>query len=674
MFFLSHTLLQSPSGAGFDANSSLRLCDAANSSGCEALDLLQPWDRGVKFVVPATRPLAVWSVRAAGDTEIAVLNDAEPWWSMCEGAGDAAAAPPHAGAPSACIAGVSTVRVLGRSLAFNASGCTPYATAAGGANSSWLRLAPLGAAPSAGPALRAALQAAAPGDRVTLPAGSWAMEQRDRLVVGDGVTLRGAGAARTVLRWPAQTGADCLATGWPSVRAPLISGPAQGAATGWAVEDLAVVVVGGLRQNDTRATCPVLAPCAGPGCAARARGMALRRLNISVVASGRTGVDGYSAGVGMGAAVELFGAGNAVVDSDIAHDGDCGSNVTPLLSVAGDRTRVARNRFRFGCTLYSARSVTRMLWHGNTATHLGGLGRDGSVIATFGFPFRVEFVAFLGNEQTDNPVTPPGATPPASAHRLEGMTLDGGGGAYTGQVRAAGGGDATAVTLAADPFGNGTGAYSPWAGPALNWTGAAMLVLSGRGAGQWRHVAHNAGRDWRVARPWGLLPDASSLVQVAPLRGHITLLGNTWATAYTVQLYGMALSAVVAENTFDATPFYVWGRNPHYWGYQPNWRVEVLDNTLPRSRGLTTLSCDERFDLCHEGANPGPYNGAMNSGVVLRRNTLSDGQGVALHGTSSDVVVERLFVHNAAGAFMKQPVDVGNTTDHVLLRDIRADA
>ena len=149
---------------------------------------------------------------------------------------------------------------------------------------------------------------------------------------------------------------------------------------------------------------------------------------------------------------------------------------------------------------------------------------------------------------------------------------------------------------------------------------------------------------------------------------------KAWSTAFTVQLYGMCLSAVVAENTFDATPFYVWGRNPHYWGYQPNWRVEVADNVLPHSRGLTSLSCDERFDLCNEGVNPGPYNGAMNSAVVLRRNALSDGQGIALHGTTSDVLVERCFVHNAAGAFMKQPVDVANTTDHVLVRDVRADA
>lgn len=79
--------------------------------------------------------------------------------------------------------------------------------------------------------------------------------------------------------------------------------------------------------------------------------------------------------------------------------------------------------------------------------------------ARFWHPFRVEYVAFLGNNQLDNPDTPPGAVPPASPHRLEGLTLDGGGGAYTGGVLPENTSSAQ-VTLASAPFGNGTGAYA----------------------------------------------------------------------------------------------------------------------------------------------------------------------------------------------------------------------
>jgi hypothetical protein len=68
-----------------------------------------------------------------------------------------------------------------------------------------------------------------------------------------------------------------------------------------------------------------------------------------------------------------------------------------------------------------------------------------------------------------------------------------------------------------------------------------------------------------VDTPWDVMPDKTSQIQIAPLRGHILLDGNSWTTAYTVQLYGMCIDSVVTGNTFDTTPFYIWGRNPHGW-------------------------------------------------------------------------------------------------------------
>lgn len=64
---------------------------------------------------------------------------------------------------------------------------------------------------------------------------------------------------------------------------------------------------------------------------------------------------------------------------------------------------------------------------------------------------------------------------------------------------------------------------------------------------------------------------------------------------------------------------------------QPNWHVELVGNWLPRSQGIRTVSCDEQFNLCHEGANTaGLYNGPMNSGVVIRSNELLDGAGISI--------------------------------------------
>jgi len=109
----------------------------------------------------------------------------------------------------------------------------------------------------------------------------------------------------------------------------------------------------------------------------------------------------------------------------------------------------------------------------------------------------------------------------------------------------------------------------------------------------------------------------------------------------------------------------VWGRNPHLWGYQPNWDIEVLRNTLPSSQGITALTCDQKWNLCNEGINPAAgeteFNGPLNSALVVRGNVLRDGQGIAIHGTTSDLVVEGNFLHAGTGAFMKDPVQVDTT-------------
>lgn len=189
-----------------------------------------------------------------------------------------------------------------------------------------------------------------------------------------------------------------------------------------------------------------------------------------------------------------------------------------------------------------------------------------------------------------------------------------------------------------------------------------MLVLAGKGAGQWRRVVDRSGpkgleRVWVVDQAWTVTPDTSSQLQIAPLRGHVLLAENSWTTAYTVQLYGMCLDTVVVNNRFANTPFYVWGRNPHDWGYQPNWNVEVLGNVLPNSKGITTLSCDQKFNLCDEGVNPATgkvaFNGPLNSAIAIRGNMLAHGQGLTIHGTTSDTIAEWNFVHLGSGAFSK---------------------
>jgi len=274
---------------------------------------------------------------------------------------------------------------------------------------------------------------------VALSAGVWNMDTLADVAVPDGVVLRGAGMASTRLSWSTQTGHGCLArrAKWgadssgamiaSSRRAARAGTPPQ-TVLGWGLEDLTVEVRGGFEQNDTKSgVCPCVSPCFTADCRTDARGMVLRRVNVSIVAA-TGGVDGFAVngGVGMGAAIDAIGRDNTIEQCVVTTFGNCGSNVTPLLTLSGNRTVVVGNRFHFGCTLYSITSATEVLWKDNISTEFGGRGRGGSVLATFGPPFRLEYITWLNSTQVDVAYNAP-MPGIASPHRIEGLTLDGGG-------------------------------------------------------------------------------------------------------------------------------------------------------------------------------------------------------------------------------------------------------
>lgn len=144
------------------------------------------------------------------------------------------------------------------------------------------------------------------------------------------------------------------------------------------------------------------------------------------------------------------------------------------------------------------------------------------------------------------------------------------------------------------------------------------------------------------------------------------LVGNHWSNGYTVQLYAQCLSSVVAENILDSTPLISWGRNPHNWGYQPNWRIEFVDNRQPNSAGLTVQTGDQNVP----GNYSWLYNGPLASAIAIRRNWIN-GSGIRIVGTASDVLVECNNVsqqrsHHHIGY---EPIEVSNTTTRILQRD-----
>ncbi|MGO8747928.1 MAG: glycosyl hydrolase family 28-related protein, partial [Thermoguttaceae bacterium] len=265
-----------------------------------------------------------------------------------------------------------------------------------------------------------------------------------------------------------------------------------------------------------------------------------------------------------GAAVMLRGTNFEVADCDIY------ASKYGLRILKAKTGIIARNQIRYGGRGYSIENTDRLIFEDNlvAGNNLLSIGND---ITTFWTNYcRNIFFARNRVQQM------------FGADR-EMMTLDAGGGAYYGHVAAV---DGTRLTLAADPVFRD---YAPK--PHTDWSGAAVMILDGRGAGQYRLVTKSTGRRWQVDRPWLVPPDATSRISIAPFRGRSLFVGNRFEDGGAFQLYGSALESIVAGNQGARMDgFFVWGLNPHGWGQQPSWFCQFLDNEISEGNGYGNRS------------------------------------------------------------------------------------
>ncbi len=302
---------------------------------------------------------------------------------------------------------------------------------------------------------------------------------------------------------------------------------------------------------------------------------------------------------------------------------------------------VARNRLRYGGRGYSIENTDRLIFEENfiSGANLLAIGND---ITTFWSTY-CQHIYFARNRLRQM----------YGADR-EMMTLDGGGGAYFGAASAV---DGTRLTLASDPVFRD---YLPT--PRTDWTGAAVQILDGKGAGQYRFVVSHSGRECEVDRPWAVEPDSASRLSISQFRGRNLFIGNTFEDGGAVQLYGAAHDSIVAGNRGTRMDgFYVWGLNPHGWGKQPSWGCQFLDNEIlvgngygHRSASFGTIGDDEP----RAGACP------MVRGAIFRRNVLHNNASIEIGDLTEDAIVEHCTVRdNEVG------IRVRSGFETVLLRD-----
>lgn len=117
---------------------------------------------------------------------------------------------------------------------------------------------------------------------------------------------------------------------------------------------------------------------------------------------------------------------------------------------------------------------------------------------------------------------------------------------------------------------------------AREWTGALVMVVNGRGAGQYAYVASYTTSPQRVAldRILQVPLDTTSEVTVVQAQENYLVIGNTFEdVGVAAQAFGTAVNYVFAGNQSNRTSgFAVIGLN--YGHFEPCWRIQILDNHI----------------------------------------------------------------------------------------------
>lgn len=239
--------------------------------------------------------------------------------------------------------------------------------------------------------------------------------------------------------------------------------------------------------------------------------------------------------VGSGHSLRLFKATNAVITGNILSNGRLGTYL-----LLGSRHVIFENNLVTGADLQATGGGISTVSKSVTASENIFIGRN-------------TFKAFYGWDR-------------------EAVTSDGPAGYYFGHAEST---SPSALSLpdAPDPY------------PATSdWTGALVMVVNGRGAGQYGRIAsfvHGAsGLSVTLDRPLQVPLDASSEITIVQAQEHYLIIDNSFEdTGVAVQSFGTALGHVIAGNRSTRTSGFA-AIGLSYGHFQPCWRVQILDNHI----------------------------------------------------------------------------------------------
>ncbi len=186
------------------------------------------------------------------------------------------------------------------------------------------------------------------------------------------------------------------------------------------------------------------------------------------------------------------------------------------------------------------------------------------------------------------------------------------------------------------------------AGWGSRWKGAAVYVLDGKGAGQYRRVTGGAGAVVQVNRPWDIVPDASSRISIAKFHGRALLIGNEFTDGGNVFWWGGGTDCIMAENRASRFGCFLTTTGFIYKGLMPNWYCQFLDNEIVEgnaSWGGTSKFGTVTYPL---PLDPPVYDGPLSRCGIHRRNTCHSNSFVDISGATTDAIVEHCTIHDSA--------------------------
>lgn len=197
-----------------------------------------------------------------------------------------------------------------------------------------------------------------------------------------------------------------------------------------------------------------------------------------------------------------------------------------------------------------------------------------------------------------------------------------------------------------------------WAPGALQ--GRTVLIISGRGFGQYREVVSNTADTLTVDSPWRLVPDETSVYVVSWMTTNIAWFGNVWDGPLSE---GMTLWYNLVDNLVDrfynvsgAGRLNLWNLNAvrlsengalvhprqraeSMFGFQPSWYNLISRSDL----GGGVLFTNERARDSFFWETPGIF------GTVLYNNRFSDDFVFGMHGSQTPAVSHTLMALNRLG-------------------------